>query len=112
MHTKCTRGCGTAVACGGCELGCWAAGKQIKGIREKFGMPGAEVNTEQCALLVTCSEEELPRAEALIEHVREFVKGVEVGRTYPQCAVCDSPDHSCCACCCACCVAPSRIFGQ
>lgn len=67
-------------------------GKQIKGIREKFGMPGAEVNTEQCALLVTCSEEELPRAEALIEHVREFVKGVEVGRTYPQCAVLEVRD--------------------
>ena len=37
---------------------------------------------------VTCTEEEIPRAKALMEYIEEFLKGVEVGRTYEQCKVC------------------------
>lgn len=36
---------------------------------------------------MTCTEAEVPRAEALILYVTEFIKGVEVGRTYEQCKV-------------------------
>lgn len=67
------------------------AGKQIKAIREKFDLQDAEVNSEQCTLFVTCTQAEVPRAEALILHVKEFIKGVEVGRTYEKCKVRVSP---------------------
>eukprot|EP00892_Ulva_mutabilis_P002428 jgi/Ulvmu1/12186/UM085_0050.1 len=69
-----------------------AGGKQINYLREKFALPDVEISRELSAVHVTCTEAELPRAQALMEYIREFLKGIEVGRTYKQCKVLQARD--------------------
>ena len=57
-------------------------------LRERFGIGSAEIFADQGLLAVTCTEAELPKAEKLIEHVREFLRELKVGDVFKGCKVC------------------------
>jgi hypothetical protein len=50
-------------------------------------MEGIEVFSEQGLLAVTCLEDELPKAESVIEYVREFMRELQVGDLFKSAKV-------------------------
>lgn len=60
---------------------CERAGKNIRGLRERFGITNADV-FDDGMLAVTCTEDDLPKAKALIAYVSEFLRELEVGDVF------------------------------
>lgn len=64
-----------------------SAGKNIKKLRERFGIETAEMFANEGLLAITCTETELPKAEKMIEYVKEFLREIKVGDVFKGCKV-------------------------